>query len=513
MMRVSQFLAPILLFLMLAACVKPVVKTPQPEPVATPTPAHHAPAPEPLPAPTLFDIPWDDDTLFAHGLIPAEQAALSQLTQASVYHLVLDIADDMTHVRGQLEVRYTNTESVTLNDVIFRLFPNILGGSMTVDAVAVNGQGTKTLQEASDSVLRVALPAPLTPGDSVVIAMTFQVTVPTTPGNNYAVLAYMDDVLAYAHAYPMIPAYDDTIGWYTEIPSSQGDVTYGDIAYYLVRVTLPAGQIVAASGYELSRSEQNGRETLVYVAGPMRDFYLASSQRYAIIEDQVGKTTVRAYAPEELTQENQLALRYAADALATFNDIYGIYPFTEMDVVGTPTLAGGIEYPGIVAIALTLYDPEQPFFEVATAHEVGHQWFYSVVGDDQIHHPWLDESLTQYNTALYFGQIYGPDSFEQELENQRRRWNYVDHAAIALDLPVSAYSEATYGGIIYGRGGLFFDEMRKKMGNKAFEKFQKTYYETFKWRIATTADLKATAEAACQCKLDKLFDEWVYPKE
>ena len=512
-----------LALLLLAACNPPQMTTPvAPAETATALPATAAPSMTPeastpapetaLPAPALFDTPWDDRSIFAPGLIPSQQDALKELPGASVYHLDFTVSDDLTQVSGKMEVRYANTEDVALNEIVFRLFPNLLGGKMTVNDVLLNGQPTKTMLEEQDSTLFVGMPYPLQPGEQVVITMNYEVEIPTTAGSNYAVLAAMDDVLALAHAYPMIPAYDDEIGWYVEIPSDQGDVTYSDTAYYLVRASLPAGQVVEASGFETAREEQDGRQIITWAAGPMRDFYLVSSARYQVIEEKVGETVVRAYAPGDLSAENELALQYASDALAAFNDAYETYPFTELDVAGTPTLAGGIEYPGIVVIALSLYDPDQPFFEVATAHEVGHQWFYSVVGNDQIHHPWLDESLTQYNTALYFGHVYGPEGYRTELNNQQRRWDYIDNADIPLDLPVSAYDEAEYSGIIYGRGGIFFDELRKKIGDDAFGKFQKDYYHTYKWGVATTDGLKSVAEAACGCDLTPMFEQWVYPK-
>ena len=478
-----------------------------------PTKAVTTPITGDLPAPALFDTPWDDRAIFAPGLLSSQQDALKALPGASIYHIDLSISDDLTHVIGKLEVRYTNTEDAPLNEVVFRLFPNILDGKMTVSNITVNGQLAKTMQEAYDSVLLVGMPAPLQPGDQVVIAMDYEVAVPTAAGSNYAVLASMDDILALAHAYPMIPAYDDQFGWYDEVPPNYGDITYSDTAYYLVRAALPAGQVVQASGFQLDSQEKDGRLITTWAAGPMRDFYLVSSDRYQVIEEKVGETVLRAYAPGELAAENEMALQYAVDALKTFNQAYDVYPFTELDVAGTPTLAGGVEYPGIIVVALSLYDIEQPFFEVATAHEVGHQWFYSVVGNDQIHHPWLDESLTQYNTALYFGKVYGPDGYRQELANQQRRWDYIDDADIPLDLPVSAYDEAEYSGIIYGRGGIFFDELRKQMGDDAFGTFQKNYYHTYKWGIATTDGLKSVAEDACGCDLTALFEAWVYPKE
>jgi len=516
----KQILIPLLL-LLLAACTPALPPTASPRPAVTPaapTPTFTAsppPAASPtpsLPEPALFDIPWDDRTPFAAGLIPAAQAALQERPEASVYHLDFTVSEDMTQVEGKLEVRYTNAEDVPLDEVIFRLFPNILGGKMTVDGVTLNGAAAETRLDADDSVLRIALPAALQPGQSAVFAMNYHVTIPTTPGSNYAVLAFMDDILALAHAYPMIPAYDDAMGWYDDAPPSYGDVTYSDTAYYLVRANLPAGPVVQASGVELHRSGENGRQVITYAAGPMRDFYFVSSPRYRVIEEQVGDTVVRAYAPGEYSNANELALSYAVDALQVFNRTYDTYPFTELDVAGTPTLAGGIEYPGLIVVALSIYDPDQPFFEFATAHEVGHQWFYSVVGNDQVHHPWLDESLTQYNTLLYFKEMYGEAGYQLARGNMQRRWDYIDDADIPLDLPVSAYDEAEYSGIIYGRGGIFFDELRKKIGDDAFESFQKAYYQTFKWDIATTEGLQRVAEEACGCDLTPMFEAWVYPK-
>jgi len=481
-------------------------------PISVTAPAVPTATPAP-PDPQLFSIPWDDRAIFAPGLIPSQQDALKELPEASIYHLDFIVSDDMTHVDGKLAVRYTNAEDVELDEIIFRLFPNILGGKMKVENVLVNGHSTKTLQENKNSVLMVGLPAPLPPGGQVVIAMDYQVDVPTSEGSNYAVLAYLDGILALAHAYPMIPAYDNEIGWYTDVPPNYGDVTYSDSAYYLVRASLPAGQVVEASGYEVERKQEDDREVITWAAGPMRDFYLVSSNRYRVMEEKVGDTVVRAYAPGELGSENELALQYATDALKAFGDIYETYPFTEFSVAATPTTAGGVEYPGVIVIAIILYDPSQHFFEVATAHEVGHQWFYSVVGNDQIHHPWLDESLTQFNTALYFDYVYGWDEYRKELESQAMRWNYIGNEDIPLDLPVSAYDEEEYSGIIYGRGGIFFDELRKGMGDEAFAKFQKNYYHTYKWGIATTEGLKKVAEDACQCDLTPMFAEWVYPKK
>ncbi len=265
-----------------------------------------------------------------------------------------------------------------------------------------------------------------------------------------------------------------------------------------------------ASGSEIGRVEQDGRQQITIAAGPVRDFYFAASDRYEMVSDTVGETTVNAYATSDLTDENDLALRYATDALKIFNERYGTYPYTELDVVGTPTLAGGVEYPGLVVVALSIYNPELQFFESATAHEVGHQWFYNMVGNDQLDEPWLDEALTQWATMMYYNDVYGQAGYDGSRQGMDSRWARVDYEDIPIGMPVAAYEDNEYGAIVYGRGPLFFEALRDKMGAETFDAFLRDYAQTFKWEIATPEGLKALAEQHCGCDLTPLFEEWVY---
>ncbi|HEY53892.1 MAG TPA: M1 family metallopeptidase, partial [Caldilineae bacterium] len=245
-------------------------------------------------------------------------------------------------------------------------------------------------------------------------------------------------------------------------------------------------------------------------AGPARDFFFAASDRYEVLSETVGETTVNAYATPNLADENALALRYATDALKIFSERYGLYPYTELDVVGTPTLAGGVEYPGLVVVALSIYDPDLQFFESATAHEVGHQWFYNMVGNDQLDDPWLDEALTQFVTMMYYNDVYGVQGYAKARAGMNGRWSRLDYEDIPIGLPVAAYSDQEYGAIVYGRGPLFFEALAQEMGIETFEAFLRDYVETYKWDIATPEGLQALAEQHCECDLTALFEEWVY---
>ena len=466
-----------------------------------------------VPASDPSDVAWDDRSPFRSGLIDSEQAVLDQLDGASVYHMDLQIADDLVHLEGRQDVRYTNQETAPLNEVVFRLFPNLFGGITEIHAVTVNGQDVAPTYELGDSAMRVPLSPALQPGKQTVIRIDFSVLVSAEGGSNYGVFAFVDGILALAHFYPMIAVYDDE-GWNVEIPPRYGDVVYADSSFYLVRVTAPAALTIAASGVEIDRQETDGQQQVTYAGGPMRDFYLAASTGYTIVSEQVGETTVNSYAPSELVEGARTALGHTVDALKTFNDRFGAYPFTELDVVSTPTYAFGIEYPGIVAIALRMYDQaksEYPpaYFESTVAHEVGHQWFYSAVGNDQLDEPWLDEAVTQYVTLLYWQDLYGSSGAAGFRDSLHDRWRRVDNADIPIGMPVRAYSGDEYGAIVYGRGPLFLEALAKTMGQETFSAFLRDYYETHKWCIATTGSLKRLAEIHCNCDLSQLFADWV----
>src|SRR5215213_325644 len=121
----------------------------------------------------LFDTPWDDRSLFKSGLVPSAQPVLDELPNASVYHLEFTIAEDIYHVIGTEDVRYTNAEEVALSEVRLRLFPNILGGELTISNLKVDEQTVTPKYELDQSLLIVPLQKPLEPGQSVVLHMDF----------------------------------------------------------------------------------------------------------------------------------------------------------------------------------------------------------------------------------------------------------------------------------------------------------------------------------------------------
>ncbi len=90
-------------------------------------------------------------------------------------------------------------------------------------------------------------------------------------------------------------------------------------------------------------------------------------------------------------------------------------------MVQTNTGAGGIEYPGVIVVADAYWNTGSDFFETVVAHEVGHQWFYSLVGNNQVADPFIDESLTSFTEYVYYWNTATTEREIQEAEDYVRR--------------------------------------------------------------------------------------------
>ena len=509
---------------------KPVYPTlavaPKPKPTLTQTPRGVSDAPTQTTQPTKdasgsptqtalppLDENWDNHEVYKRGLIKAQQTVADQLMGASVYHVDIRIADDYLSLQGTETVHYTNQEAAVLDEVYFQLFPNMEGGETSINAVTVNGKAADTKLEFDNASLAVAMPGGLAPGQSTLISLDFRVDIPTSTNGNYGLFGYIDKIMVLDGFYPAIPVYDAQ-GWHAGPVPENSDTTFQDASFYSVRVTAPKQLVMAASGVEVERQETGAQQVVTYVAGPARDFYLVGSEQFRKFSSTVGETVVNSYALVGLEGHARKAMDTAVKALKGYSDRVGPYAYTEFDVVSTPMDGAlGIEYPGIVGINKDTYDPSQPYsrMESTVAHEVGHQWFYNMIGNDQMNDPWLDESLTQYITGTYYLDRYGKDSFTASHESWARRWSNIKNKMMPIGLPAARYTSNEYSGIVYGRGPLFVEALAQQMGQPVFDDFLRDYFKANEWGIVTPALFKHSAEEHCKCDLSKLFADWVNP--
>lgn len=464
-----------------------------------------------------LDTPWGERSIYKDGLIPSEQAALDALPGATEYHIEVEISADMLTLEGREEARYTNGEELPLNEIYFQLFPNITGGVSRVSAVTVNDQSVEPEYMFYDSAVRISFEPALQKGETVIIGMDFEVEVALEMAGNFGLFGYFEGVLVLDSFYPVIPVFNEE-GWNVGVPSRNGDITFFDASLYLLRVTANDNLVIVASGSEVARVDEDGKQSVTFAAGPARDFYMAASEDFIVASEQVGDTTINSYTLSGAKGDGTTALQFAIGATKVFNERLGMYPYIEMDLVSTPMLALGIEYPGIMGVALPAYDPTQtvsglPYpilLESVVAHEVAHQWFYNVIGNDQLDEPWLDEALSQYITGQYYSDVYGEEIAKDYRSSWDSRWGRVDYVEIPIGLPAAAYTSETYSPIVYGRGPLFINAIAEEIGQDALDQVLRDYYQSHIWGIGTTASFRRTSETSCQCDLSELFEAWVY---
>ena len=437
------------------------------------------------------------------------EEALS-LSDAPVYHLDWTL-EDPTSLNARQEVRVVNYSSDSWSELYFLLQPIRLGGRMSIQRVWLDGEQVVPQVREGDRQLRVDLPEELDPGAGVVVAIDYRLEIPESGGGNYGILAFREEVLSLAHGYALLAVYDAE-GWDLDIPPRYGDLVYAHSSFFRVRLSAPLELEIAASGRRIEWRVEEGRQHLVILAGPVRDFYLAASEELEPVVRVESGITVRGHARPGTEPRMEAAVETAARALAIFGELYGHYPFRELDVVPITTSALGVEFPGIIALRHELLEePQGDLLESTVVHEVAHQWFYSLVGNDQVSEPWLDESVTQYLTLRFYLEEHGQEAYRRFRRGLLSRWEQVDREQVPIGRPVAAYSANEYGAVVYGLGPLVVESLRELMEPARFDTFLGDYVEEFGFDLATSADFRQLAEQQCSCSLEEFFEEWIGP--
>jgi len=454
-----------------------------------------------------------DRTIFRSGLIKTKQALVDRLATAPFYQIDLEIPDGFSPLKGRELVWYVNTSDRPLPDICLRLYHNaMIHCKCVLSSVKVDGTAVQPIYEFHGAVAKLPLPKPVKPGEKVFLDVEFGMSIRVErEGEYYLIIGYVSRMLVLPVFYPVIPVHDQT-GWSVAPLQMWGDETFHDAAFYVIRVVSPSSLTLVGSGMPVKTERQGGRQVVTFALGPARDFYLAAAADLTVSSAKLGETEVNSYAFAERKEAAQKALDYALKALEVFGKLFGPYPYTEFDLVSVPMLTGAMEYSGLVGVAFAEYGPEKETkLEYVIVHEVAHQWFYNVVGSDQVDEPWLDEALAQFATLLYFRSVHGSEAAEGIRKSWEGLWDEGLRAKMPIGRPSSSYRTAkAYKAIVYGRGPLFLAALEDRMGREKFAAFLFDYVRTHEWKIATTASFKDLAERRCGCDLMSLFEEYVY---
>jgi hypothetical protein len=217
----------------------------------------------------------------------------------------------------------------------------------------------------------------------------------------------------------------------------------------------------------------DGGRRQVFVAERVRDVVLTAAPDYRVLRGRVGDTEIEVVARPGTPAAALLA--QATTAIRRLERLLGPHPYRRLVVAES---AGGyaLEGPGIVWIPRGVATSRLPYL---VTHEIGHQWFYGLVGSDQAADPFADEAVTDMVTRYVLGLRRAPRCTSGR-----------------LDRSIYAYSAACYYERIYIAGGNLLDDLRRRMGTTAFFGALQTYLDEHRFGLGSTADLVATLDAA-----------------
>ena len=149
------------------------------------------------------------------------------------------------------------------------------------------------------------------------------------------------------------------------------------------------------------------------------------------------------------------ALKHAMAALARFEQVFGTYQWPSFVVAQTGRKGSGNEYPGIVFLGSSVMTDRE-----TVAHETAHQWWYGMAGNNQMREPWLDEGISEFAAAYFFGTFH---SYSSTKPVNSSVYDFPN-----LPAPVTGTDPGSYTQTIYFKSAAFLNGLRSRMGNAAF---------------------------------------------
>ncbi|NLM12203.1 MAG: M1 family metallopeptidase [Epulopiscium sp.] len=381
---------------------------------------------------------------------------------------------------------------------------DFIEGFIDIHSVLVNNEEATFNQ--SDTLLEVSLKNTVEVKECIEITIQFEGKVPAIAhriGSN-------DHALWMGNFLPVVAVHDKD-GWNKYPYYPVGDPFFTDIANYTVKVTTPKDYVVIATGNE-EEIEKDVEKITKINAQMVRDFALVISNQFESLSlETKDGVSINLYHTKKLFDGEKI-LRAAERALEYYSKRLGSYPYAELDIVeGELYVPSSMGYSTLILVDSKKLQDASVVLDVA--HEIGHQWFYNIIGSNQVKEPWLDEAMVTY---LQKNLFLLEEDIEGIMDRQRDRlikaMAPMREVSLFSDLSTFSSWEAYYN-IHYLRGQLMIHALKQKMGSEAFDKFLKAYYEKYAFRIADTQGFIEIAEEIYGSSLSVFFEQWMNAEE
>ena len=404
----------------------------------------------------------------------------------------VDLRSDATgaHWTGSERTSFRNAGPRPLEQVYLRLWGNGPAGCARPAVRVKLRTGGEAGELAVDcTALRVRLDAPVPAGGRGEIAFDLRIDVPARDDR----FGRKGKVVALGNALPIL-AIDDGDGPRLDPYTTRGEAFYSQLGSFDVTLDAPARLALPATGTLAgARRTPGGRRVRRYVAERVRDFaWVAAPMRRKQIRTAAGVEVAVWQLLGRPGEEMRQALLTAEAAMTRYADLFGPYPYPEVDIVLMDFAAfGGMEYPTLV---LANASP------VVIAHELAHQWWYGIIGNDPWREPWLDETLATWASSEAIGRdaagvdCSGLPAFPEDASALTSGMDYWD-------------SHAGYGQVVYRTGTCLLVEIEGRIGRDAFLAALEKYARAHRFRWSRGPAFVAALDAAAANDRNVLLDD------
>ncbi len=498
--------------------------------------------------------------------------------QDVAYKIDANINERTRIIDATEELTYWNNSPDTLHFVYFHLYQNAFtkgsyleelhkvndktitkfgkyqeqGLGTVVQNLKVNGKPAKYYID--NTIMKIELSTPLLPQQSVVFDMNFKTYFDY--GQFRRRMAVYDSYgfphFNGVHWYPRISVYDIKKGWDTD--QHLNKELYGDYGMFDVKLTFTSNYIVEATGALQNEDEvlpddlrqkldvknfaqkpwnekpsiiipydSTQQKTWHYIANNVHDFAFTADPAYRIGETVWNGIRCIAIVTEPHASKWQNASDYVAKIIKTFSEDFGMYEYPKMVAADAND---GMEYPMI-----TLDGGADPDFRGLLVHEIGHNWFYGMIGNNETYRAALDEGFTQFLTAWGLNKIDGeemistPDKCkykrtfrEPKLARDRNVYfRYIYDAMRHDDKPLNTHShdfhnalghENGYSHVYYKTATMLYN-LQYLLGDSLFQTAMNHYVSKWKFAHPYFEDFRQSIIEFTHEDLNYFFDQWL----
>ncbi|MDI9479782.1 MAG: M1 family metallopeptidase [Syntrophomonadaceae bacterium] len=431
----------------------------------------------------------------------------------TLYRMSLYLDTDTRTLHGTTLLTTNNTSDQVLSELWFTIYADAFSRASTTPApmsayyAGFNSAGIefdeilvnfKPVDYIKDDVSLQLMPTEdILPGQDITVEMQWKSQIPLL---SYR-YGYKDGVFMLGSFYPVLNVYDDQ-GWRTSYNSAFGDPFCFNCADFVVRLNIPEAYSMVSTGSIVEKiAEGNGRYFVTAAAENVRDFGLVVYDQYQEFTRTASGQTVSHYVPAGVSRDMGPILKETIDILDFFSCTWGSYPYPDFKVVFVPMKGfHGMEYSGLIFLSEDLLSPatDQQHTRFILAHEIAHQWWYGIVGNDQLREPWLDEGLANWGAYKYLHQqgmdMSGGKSASSPT-NLSRELNEM-------------YSRNDYYSTIYSGGESFWWGLEQELGEEKVKQVLRSYLANYRFQIATTEDLLQIIQQEAHYDMQEYFADW-----